>query len=202
MYEWRKMTAEEREEALRERRQRKLPHHSPPHFADDAPRLYHLTGACYEHRPIVGFSPNRMAAFEAELVQTLRAEGRELAAWCVLPNHWHALVRTGDLRGTTKAVGRLHGRMSHAWNGEEGCRGRTCWHRCADRAMRSEAHVWATINYIHHNPVHHGYAERWTQWPFSSAADCLEALGKAEAKRRWKQYPVLDYGKGWDEAEM
>ena len=105
MYEWRKMTADERVAALRERQQRKLPHHSPPHFAGDAPQLYHLTAACYEHRPLVGKSPERMAGFESALVGTLRAEGRELVAWCVLPNHWHAVVRTGDLRGTTKAVG-------------------------------------------------------------------------------------------------
>lgn len=202
MYEWRKMTAEERVAALRERQQRKLPHHSPPHFAGESPRLYHLTAACYEHRSILGFSPERMAGFEAVLVETLRAEGRELAAWCVLPNHWHALVCTGDLRGTTKAVGQLHGRMSHTWNGEESCRGRVCWHRCADRAMRSDAHVYATINYIHHNPVHHGYVKRWTEWPFSSAADYLEAVGKEEADRQWEAYPVLEYGKGWDEPEM
>ena len=202
MYEWRRMTAEEREAALRERQQRKLPHHSPPHFAGEAPRLYHLTAACYEHRAIVGFSPERMADFEAALVETLRAEGRELAAWCVLPNHWHALVRTGDLRGTTKAVGQLHGRTSHAWNGEEGCRGRVCWHRCADRAMRSDAHVYATINYIHHNPVHHGYAKRGQDWLFSSAAEYLELVGKEEAERQWEAYPVLEYGAGWDEPEM
>jgi len=24
--------------------------------------------------------------------------------------------------------------------------------------MRSEGHFWATLNYVHHNPVHHGYA--------------------------------------------
>ncbi len=202
MYEWRKMTPEARELALGERQRRKLPHHSPPHFAGDVTRLYHLTAACYEHRPILGFSPERMAAFEAEWVALLREGERELAAWCVLPNHWHALVRTGDLRETVRAVGRLHGRTSYAWNGEEECRGRVCWHRCADRFMRSDAHVWATINYIHHNPVHHGYVERWTDWPFSSAADYLESVGAEEAARRWREFPVLDYGKGWDEAEI
>ena len=47
-----------------------------------------------------------------------------------------------------------------------------------------------------------GYVERWTDWPFSSAADYLGAVGKEEAERRWREFPVLDYGKGWDEAEM
>ena len=78
---------------------------------------------------------------EAELVGLLSTDGRELRAWCVLPTHWHVLARITDLLDTIQAVGRLHGRASHAWNGEQGCRGRTCWHRCADRAMRNEAHV-------------------------------------------------------------
>jgi putative transposase len=136
---------------------------------------------------------------EAELVGLLSTDGRELRAWCVLPTHWHVLARITDLLDTIQAVGRLHGRASHAWNGEQGCRGRTCWHRCADRAMRNEAHVHATVNYIHHNPVHHGYAARWQEWPYSSASAYLDEIGDKEAARRWKNYPVLDYGKGWDD---
>jgi putative transposase len=202
MYEWRKMTFEQRERVLQGRRERKFPDHSPPHFDLDVPRLVHLTAACFEHRPILGFSPERMAAFEEALTGVLAAEGRMLMAWCVLPNHWHALVRTDDVKSAVRALGQLHGRSSHAWNEEEKCRGRKGWFRCADRMMRSEGHVFATINYIHHNPVHHGYVERWREWPYSSAAGYVDAVGRAEAERRWKEYPVLDYGKGWDEAEM
>ena len=68
--------------------------------------------------------------------------------------------------------------------------------------MRSEAHIYATVNYIHHNPVHHGYVERWQEWPYSSAADYLESVGGDEAARRWREYPILDFGKGWDDPEM
>ena len=120
----------------------------------------------------------------------------------MLPTHWHALVRTDKLRETIRTVGRLHGRVSRAWNGEDNARGRTCWYRCTDRRMRNEAHVFATINYILNNPVHHGYVERWQDWPYSNAEAYLEQVGEAEAARRWHAYPVLDYGKGWDEPEM
>jgi len=68
--------------------------------------------------------------------------------------------------------------------------------------MRSERHCLATINYIHHNPVHHGYALLWTEWPWSSAARYLEQLGQAEAERVWKKYPIRGYGSSWDEADM
>jgi putative transposase len=54
------------------------------------------------------------------------------------------------------------------------------------------------LNYIHNNPVHHGVAERWQDWIFSSANSFLEKLGRAAAIKIWREYPVLDYGKDWD----
>jgi putative transposase len=92
----------------------------------------------------------------------------------------------------------MHGRTSFSWNGEDGQRGRQVWFNCAETAMKSERHFWATLNYVHHNPVHHGYVEYWQDWPFSSAAACLAQMGKRGAAEIWCKYPVLDYGKGWD----
>lgn len=65
--------------------------------------------------------------------------------------------------------------------------------------MRSERHYLATLNYVHHNPVRHGYVARWTDWPWSSAAEYLARTGVEEAKHIWQQYPIRDYGKDWDE---
>ena len=77
-------------------------------------------------------------------------------------------------------------------------RGRKVWYRCFDREIRSERHFWASVNYIHHNPVHHGYVEKWEEWPWSSASEYLRQIGREEAVRIWQKYPILDYGKGWD----
>jgi len=60
----------------------------------------------------------------------------------------------------------------------------------------------ATMNYIHHNPVHHGYVSDWCDWPYSSAGRFLDEVGRSRAAELWRQYPVLDYGAGWDDAEM
>ena len=65
--------------------------------------------------------------------------------------------------------------------------------------MRNEDHFWATMNYIHHNPVKHGYVSRWDEWDWSSATDFMESVGREEAMRIWKDHPLLDYGKGWDD---
>jgi REP-associated tyrosine transposase len=54
------------------------------------------------------------------------------------------------------------------------------------------------LNYLHHNPVHHGYVEKWLDWPWSSAAEFIEQNGREETAKMWLEYPLLDYGKKWD----
>jgi putative transposase len=195
------MTERQRAEALAIRRTEGLPWHSPPHQVT-AGGFYHLSAACYEHAPIVGASPQRMACFESRLLDALAGARNRVCAWCVLPNHYHVLMRTRDLEATVSALGRLHGSTSFQWNGEEGRRGRRVWHRCGDRAVRCGDHYWASLNYIHHNPVHHGYAGAWEEWPFSSARAFLAHLGRDEAARIWRTYPLLNYGQGWDDAHV
>ncbi len=68
--------------------------------------------------------------------------------------------------------------------------------------MRSEAHFWATMNYIHHNPVRHGYVSKWQDWPFSSAREYLESVGETTAADTWRNFPLKDYGAGWDEPSL
>ena len=63
-------------------------------------------------------------------------------------------------------------------------------------------HKWAVVNYIHNNPVHHGYVARWQDWPFSSAVAFLDEVGYPRAQRIWVDYPVLDMGKDWDDPEQ
>ena len=105
---------------------------------------------------------------------------------------------TYQLKALLAETGRLHGRTSFQWNGEDQQRGRKVWFNCVETGMKSERHFYATLNYVHHNPVHHGYARLWTDWPFGSASGFLEQAGRAEAERMWREYPLLDYGQNWD----
>jgi len=81
---------------------------------------------------------------------------------------------------------------------EDDARGRKVWYNCFERRIKSERHFWATLNYIHHNPVHHGYVDRWQDWPWSSADAFLKNIGRERALKLWLEYPILDYGKKWD----
>ena len=201
-YRWRQLTPKQRDELLAWRKERGHPWHSPPHRPNFGHLRFHITAACFEHQSYIGRGPARMDAFAGDLLTLFAAQASRTFAWCVLPNHYHALVEAPDILGLLRELGKFHGRTSHAWNGEENSRGRKVFFRAVERAMRSERHYWATLNYVHHNPVHHGYVERWTDWLWSSAAEYLAQSGSDEAKRIWKEYPLGDYGKGWDDPEM
>src|SRR5688572_17098399 len=79
----------------------------------------------------------------------------------VLPNHYHVLVETRDVLALLRDIGKMHGRTSFHWNGEDTQRGRQVWFNCAETSMKSDRHFWATLKLCASNPVYHGYVEQW-----------------------------------------
>jgi putative transposase len=197
-YIWRKLTPKQRSDLMDWRKRQGLPWHRPPHRASQHTR-YHVTAACYEHAPHIGFTRNRIEKFCEILLNAFASQAAHIHAWCVLPNHYHALIETRKILKVLGELARMHGRTSLKWNGEEKRRGRQVWCGAVERYMRNDAHFWATMNYIHHNPVRHRYVTQWQDWPFSSAHQYLSEMGENFARCMWRQYPLLDYGKGWDD---
>jgi len=200
MYRWRRLSEKERLSVLEWRVLRGHPTHSP-HHVDSGKRHYHLTAACFEHQAIIGTTVERMNHFAQAWLDILQGHSLEVNAWALLPNHYHALVMTEDVIVLLKELGRLHGRTSFTWNGEDETRGRQVWCKAAETVMKSQGHYHATVNYIHHNPVKHGYVKKWTDWPWSSATSFLEEHGREDAEKLWRQYPIGEYGQGWDDPE-
>ncbi|MSR64256.1 MAG: hypothetical protein EXS18_00555 [Verrucomicrobiae bacterium] len=201
MYLWRQLTDRQRQDLLTWRRNHDRPWHSPPHW-HTAHTHFHVSAACYEHQCIPGKHTTRMQEFEDQLLRSLQAHDDSVIAWCLLPNHYHALVKCNSIQSIRRDLGVLHGQLSWKWNGEDNQRGRKVWFNCLDKPIRGDRHFWTTVNYIHNNPVRHGYVKRWQDWPFSSAASFLEKMGRKEAERIWREFPILEYGKGWDDANL
>jgi putative transposase len=99
-------------------------------------------------------------------------------------------------------LGRLHGRTSFQWNGEEGNRGRKVWFNATETGIKSERHFWSSLLYVMNNAVKHGYVERWQDWPYSNAADWLDSVGRDEAVRIWREFPIDDFGRDWDPPDL
>jgi len=97
------------------------------------------------------------------------SERYHLLAWCVMPNHVHAMIET--LEGfpladvlhswksfTAKQANRILGRQGEFWQREY-----------FDRYIRHAEHFLQAIAYIEENPVKAGLARVKTDWPWSSA---------------------------------
>ena len=198
MYDYRKLTKQQQEEIVEYRQQQRRPLHSPPHWNYEGQRQFLVTAACYEHAPIIGASFARMTECETELLSICAEWASTIYGWCVLPNHYHVLLRTDQMDALRTALGQFHGRSSFQWNGAEQTRGRKVWFNCVERVIESHGHFWASVNYVHHNPVKHRYVTRWQDWAWSSATEYLEKLGAERAAQLWREFPILNYGDGWD----
>jgi REP element-mobilizing transposase RayT len=92
----------------------------------------------------------------------------ELRAWVIMPNHIHALFRTGSVPMST-IVDLWKGRTSRLANGLLGRTGEF-WHAdYFDTFMRDSVHERRTIRYIENNPVKAKLARSAKDWPWSSA---------------------------------
>ena len=98
-YRWRQLTPEQRTELLAWRKQRRDPWHSPPHLPNFGHLRFHVTAACFDHQPFIGHGLGRMDDFTSDLLTVLAAHAAKTFAWCVLPNHYHALVEAPDVPG-------------------------------------------------------------------------------------------------------
>jgi putative transposase len=101
----------------------------------------------------------------------------EIVAWVVLPEHMHAIwtLPSGDhdyaLRW--RAIKSIFSRelapnesrpTKRAARGERGIWQRRFW----EHTIRDDCDLDNHINYVHYNPVKHGYVDDAAKWPYSS----------------------------------
>ncbi|HBC89459.1 MAG TPA: transposase [Lentisphaeria bacterium] len=196
MYNYRKMTEQQREDVVKTRRINELPLHQPFHLIDGTAKTYLVTAANYEHKHVLE-RESRRKEFQKKILALCKSTNSEVYCCCVLSNHYHLLVKT-EMGEFSNSLSKLHRGTSIQWNREDSIPGRKVWHRFSDRAIRNESHFWATVNYINSNPVKHGYVKKADQWACSSIHDHLESLGRNKLVEIWNSYPLNDYGKGWD----
>ena len=94
----------------------------------------------------------------------------EVWAYCLIPNHFHFLVRVhSQTDGTAMDCWRrLAISYTQAINKQEGRRGSLFQEHPKHFLLASDAHLAALIRYIHRNPVKHGLVCELDTWRYSS----------------------------------
>lgn len=197
-YEFRQLTPDARAAVVDARRRQGFPLHAPPHPYRGA-GWYLLSAANFEHKPVM-HNADRREEFERRLLAAFSSIEADIGGWVILPNHYHILAGIDSLETVSGLVKHLHGTTSREWNLADGVTGRRrVWYRFSDRGIRDEQHYYQALNYLHYNPVKHGYVQDPYLWPMSSIFVYYDTKGRKWLRNTWKDYPVGDFGVGWDD---
>lgn len=146
--------------------------HRPPHILKDN-AWYFITAHTYANQFIL------LDADHKELFLHIFEEISSLyqfhvSAWVILDNHYHFMAFIRESRSLAPFMNQLHGRTSFILNKLDMSKGRKVWYNFWDRIIHGKAEYWATFNYIHFNPVKHGYVKEPQSWQYSSYRDYLK----------------------------
>lgn len=108
--------------------------------------------------------------------QTARA-GVAVWAYCLMPNHIHAILVPADKDGLARAIGETHRRYTWSVNRREGWTGHLWQGRFCSSAL-DEPHLLEAVRYVSLNPVRARLVERAEDWPWSSAG--AHAAGRGD----------------------
>ena len=167
--------------------------HNPPHlFRDRA--MYMVTAGTYQKQSVIYTDERKMFWYDT-LKYVLEKYGWRLYAWVVLDNHYHVLLgnnaKSGDfaVQSTISSIiSSLHKYTSRRWNTQDNAKGRKVWWNYWDSCVSDENAYYSRINYIHWNPVKHGYTFLPEKYKFSSYNLFIE-IDKYGLKDIEERYP-------------
>lgn len=164
--------------------------HRPPHLYKDG-AWYFVTTSTVDKTHILSSE----AHFNAwvNVLKALVTEFKiKLIAWVALANHYHILFRPEHGNDLGTFMKRLNGRTSYELNLLDQSPGRNVWYSYWDTCIRGERGFWTRFNYIHYNPVKHGYVQEPKDWQFSSYRYYLRKDNGTWLESYLRDFPIYD----------
>lgn len=127
---------------------------------------HHVTQRGNRREPIF-FRPEDQRVYLSMLMEQMTVWNVEVWAYCLMPNHMHAILTPSCGQGLGRAMGEAHRRYTSFINARHGWTGHLFQGRFASVVM-DEAHLLAATRYVALNPVRAGLAARAEDWPWSS----------------------------------
>ncbi len=174
--------------------------HQPIHLYVEN-QLYFLTSHTYKNQYLLKNKPHKQHLLNK--IETFFNEfDFVLYAWVILNNHYHLLFKSSDKTTLGKVIGKIHAGYSYELNKKENRRGRKIWQNYWDWCIRSEKDFLTHLNYIHHNPVKHGYVQNMEDYPFSSYTHWIDRKSKDWIHTVFETHPVIDFTIDHDEVKI
>lgn len=118
-----------------------------------------------------------------------------IIAYCLLPNHYHWLVRQDGALTPAKFVGRVFGSYSQSFNLAYQRTGTLFEGPYEAILVDTDEYLRHLCCYIHANPVRHGLAMDPTSWPYSNYLEWLDQREGTLVDRAFVQahFPDISY---------
>ena len=163
--------------------------HTPAHYFKSN-STYMLTGATYKKIKLLkGDEPKII--FYNSLKKGCENYNWKIIAWVILDNHYHIMLRAPEKADTLSNLVRDLHKFTALWmkkNIGVAKYLKRVWYNYWDTCITYEKSFLARINYIHHNPVKHGYVECALEYPFGSYYEAYRERGKMWIENE-KNYP-------------
>ena len=132
----------------------------------EAGAIYHLMSRGVRKLPIYADDEDRMI-FLRMLSETVRVFEWRCAAYCLMTNHYHAVVVTPE-PNVGMGMKRLNGLYAQGFNRRHGLRGHLFEDRYRSIDVLTDDQVVTLVQYVVLNPVQSGMCAGPDQWPWSS----------------------------------
>ena len=120
------------------------------------------SGACILRDP-------ELATIVENALLHFQGERYALSAWCVMPNHAHAVVTPFVEHSLSETLQSWKSYSAHEINRRVSRRGRVWQKESFDHIVRNEESFEKFVAYTEQNPVVAGFVADPAEWPFSSA---------------------------------
>ncbi len=117
-------------------------------------------------------------------------------AWVILDNHYHLIVLLRNAEILPSFFRYIHGKSTIFLNKLENKSSRKIWWNYWDHCIRDEEDFWKHFNYIHHNPVKHGYAFNQSEvknYKFCSYRQWVKMKGDEFIDDCFRYFPIGDF---------
>lgn len=168
-----------------------------PNRAADGGLVYHVL-----NRGNVGMTifekDDDFEAFEKILEEAVARFGTDLFAWCLMPNHWHMIVKPHEHGELSRFVGWFtltHTQRWHAHHGHAGS-GHLYQGRFKSFPIQEEDYFLTACRYVERNPLRANLVAQAEQWRWSSLWRWQQ--GNAAQKQMLSPWPVRRAAKWLD----